>query len=154
MLARNWRIGICSLWIVTAMSTLTTGDLIILENPEEERYAGFVLKEKNRLCRTTVYNTQLTGITISILIPGHQKLNASYVEPEEITFSEIHANLGYVHLRRSLHEDQRFAEMQSLICKNERSILVGFMSSRSSLRSSSFTFQSKIRIWGEGFLIL
>ena len=99
------------------------GDLIMVEDHEEVRYAGFVLKSETRICTRPVYNTQLSGMSIVVLRPGDPKVDATYHTPDEMTSTDVQSNLGYVHLKRSLHTDQRFAALQSLVCQNERKIL-------------------------------
>ena len=106
-------------------NTLTgqPGDLVMIEQHEEARYAGFVLKGDTRVCTRSAFNTQLTGISILILRPGDPKLKASYHHPDQLAPTDIQSNVGYVHLKRSLHTDRRFAALQSLVCQNERKIL-------------------------------
>lgn len=102
-----------------------TGDLVLVADEAESRYAGLVLKGPTRICGRMAFSTQLTGISLIILRPNDEKIAATYHHPDELVSTHIQANLGFVHLQRALHTDKRFAALQKLVCENERKILSG-----------------------------
>ena len=102
-----------------------TGDLVLVADEAESRYAGLVLKGPTRICGRMAFSTQLTGISVIILRPNDEKIAATYHHPDELASTHIQANLGFVHIKRALHMDKRFAEIQKMVCENERKILSG-----------------------------
>ena len=100
-----------------------TGDLVMVSDEEEARYAGLVLKGPTRICGRMAFATQLTGLSLVVLRPNDEKIKATYHHPDELISTHIQANLGFVHLQRALHTDKRFAALQQLVCENERKIL-------------------------------
>ena len=102
-----------------------TGDLVLVADEVESRYAGLVLKGPTRICGRMAFSTQLTGISLIILRPNDEKIAATYHHPDELVSTHIQANLGFVHIQRALHTDKRFAALQKMVCENERKILSG-----------------------------
>ena len=100
-----------------------SGDLVMIEDAEANRYAGLVLASGRRLCNRIAYSTQLPGVHIVLLHSTEPPLEIPFRHPDEMVGTQVSSNLGYVHLDRALHVDQRFAELQKLICENERKIL-------------------------------
>ena len=89
-----------------------TGDLVLVADEAESRYAGLVLKGPTRIRGRMAFSTQLTGISLIILRPKDEKIAATYHHPDELASTHIQANLGFVHIKRALHTDKRFAEIQ------------------------------------------
>ena len=100
-----------------------TGDLVMVADEAESRYAGLVLKGLTRICGRMAFATQLTGLSLVVLRPNDEKIAATYHHPDELMSTHIQTNLGFVHIQRALHTDKRFAALQQLVCENERKIL-------------------------------
>ena len=98
-------------------------DLIMYEVAHENRFAGFVIRNAETICNRRGFATQVPSIKVLILKPGESPMNVSTLHHGDILEAQLHSNIAYVHLTRSLHTDERFIRLHSLICKNERSIL-------------------------------
>lgn len=106
-----------------------TGDIVLIEDHKEDRFAGIVLKEHASVCERNSFKTQLPNVRLAIHnVPGVPMLNVSAVHVDDLTMTQLQSNLAYVHLRRSLTNNEKLAETHSLICENERRFLFSQLS--------------------------
>ena len=82
---------------------------MLVEEHREDRFAGLVLKSLTRVCGPMAFGTQLPGISVILLRPGDEAIEAKYHNPEDMVSTHLASNLGYVHLSRSLYIDKRLA---------------------------------------------
>ena len=109
--------------IANASVAGNVGDLILIKEPENNRFAGLVLKGSIDTCGARLFKTQLNDILVQILRPGEEAVPAHFIPWGEAETASLASNLGFIHLDRALAQDKRFLEVRDAICENERKFI-------------------------------
>ncbi len=109
--------------INNASSIGNEGDLVMISESKENRFAGLVLKSGLDSCGSRLFQTQLKDIVVQVLKPGETPVPSHFVPWGEADTASLASNLGFIHLDRSMHQDKRFLEVRSAICENERKFI-------------------------------
>ena len=97
------------------------GGMVLISKPEDQQFAGLVLRQLTTICNVQAYSTQTRGLTILPLRKGDQPLRQAVFRPQYDT-REVHmaGRLGYLHLDAALTEWDRVATLLHAVCKVER----------------------------------
>ena len=98
-------------------------DLILIENEEDQRFAGFLIKNMGKACDVPVLTTQLPDIQLLVIRPGERELDIPFRPELDISANQVASNNAFLHLKSSMFIEGRFSALTSLICENERSML-------------------------------
>ncbi len=97
------------------------GAVLMLNDYEEERTAGLVLKKPVRLCGKQCHSTQIVGLSACLLRGLDTPLvNTTFLPQMDARAANIQTQIGFLHLSSSLREEDRFRFIQNQICALER----------------------------------
>lgn len=133
---------------VNRLAVPEPSDLILIANDDEDRYAGFVVKGNGLACDVSVLLTQLPEVQLLVLNENEREIQIPFNPNHDVEKNQADSGNGFLHLRQSMHIDQRFVTMTELICENEKSHLSTILAMLSD--HNPYALLSK---YGEGYLI-
>ena len=101
-------------------------DIVIINNPRTQQYAGLLLSDSVQVCRRTCYKTQIEGIVACVAQPGETViLGLSSTISEDAKDEDLRTQLGYLILSQRLSWRDQMTKIYRELCKIRRQILRG-----------------------------
>lgn len=98
-------------------------DIVLVEQPDENRYAGFHLKRKTKACLIDVFDTQQRDLQIFFPPTLKDTIGLSFKVELDVLENDIATNGAFLHIKQSMHIAEGFNTMKRMICNNERKIM-------------------------------
>ena len=124
--------------------------IIIVRNNATDQFAGLVLKAVTSLCRVRCYETQVKGLFVCPFREGDEPLPPrafkDHMSPDRI---DLQTQLGYLHTTTNLATADRFALVQTELCRVARRTLYNKLQAI----SGAHNVYSLLDIYGPGHMV-
>ena len=97
-----------------------TGSVIMVANDKEDQYAAIVLKDRVVICDNVCYTTAIPGLIACIRTPGQPDVPSRTVTRTDPAVRDFYSAMQNLHVRKSLSDNNRFAQVQRDLCATER----------------------------------
>ena len=124
--------------------------IILVQSNETGQFAGLVLKNVVTLCRVRCFDTQVRGLFVCPFREGDEPLPRrsfkNYFSPGRV---DLQTQLGYLHTTTNLATAERFALVQSDLCRAARRTLFNKLQAI----SGAHNIYALLDIYGPGHMV-
>ena len=96
------------------------GSVVMIANEEDEQYAALVLTNRIVICNSVCYGTTVKGLLACIIPLDSDPIPAKTVIRTDPIVKDFLSAMQNLHVRKSLKDNERFAQVQRDLCDTER----------------------------------
>lgn len=98
--------------------------IVMVADPGNHRFAGLVLRKPIQVCHIRCYSSQAQGLVVCLMREGDDPLpRYSFKSHFETGRADVMTQLGFSHLSTNLKVAQRFEEIQTELCRIDRTAM-------------------------------